>query len=318
MTVVSVKPIAIAIIFSWAFSSLTYAQSSDALYERDIRQYPAPILQSIGSREYKIVLDASQLRPLPKDGLAELWAILKTEAGIHNVVMTEKTGNPFKSSSSFKEYYDTPDLALRQKGYLIRVTTAEKNGLPRKDKRTVTIKAIHSNAASALATPLKIVDRAAKTSAEENVGIGPSCSLQGAIAKETSFSIEADALGSGTLADFGRFMPKLLELGLPAETHLKAAKAYSTNMRPGVLALEISQSNTIWAKVSFESWSSEPDGPAFLYEVSFRSITKDFYADGPLHAQGERIAQKLFCGALARITVPGDAASKAHNLMSRD
>ncbi len=315
MTVVSVEPIAIAIIFSWAFSSLTYAQSSDALYERDIRQYPVPILQSIGSREYKIVLDASQLQPVPKDGLAKLWAVLKTEAGIHSILMLE---NPLKSSSSLKVYYDTPDLALRRKGYLIRVTTVEKHGLPRKDKRTVTIKAIHPNAAIALATPLKIADRAAKISAEENVGIGPSCSLQGAIAKETSFSIEADVLGSGTLADFGRFMPELLELGLPAETHLKAAKAYSINMRPGVLALEISQSNTIWAKISLESWSSEPDGPAFLYEVSFRSRTKDFYADGPLHARGEGIAQKLFCGALARITVPGDAASKAQNLMSRD
>jgi hypothetical protein len=73
------------------------------------------------------------------------------------------------------------------------------------------------------------------------------------------------ALGKFTLGDFGKYMPELLKLGLPADTALKTTKAYSYRVRPGAVVLP----GTAPSGVSMEAWSRTEGGAPFLYDFSF-------------------------------------------------
>jgi len=291
------------------------ADDSTPLYARTIAKYPAPKLQNVGGREYKFLLDPSKTKGTPEEAFKDLWGQVKAGAAKWGFTVTEKEKNPLKIEISTKEYFDTPDQALWNKGYLVRITTKYKDGKP-EETVSVTVKAIQDDALATLATPLAVVDLKTKTEAEGNVGPGPGGALVEVIEKGSSFSVKPAELGAMTLGDFGKFMPELLKLGLPGTTKLTGTKAWSYRVRPGAVVLP----GTEPCGVSMEGWAATEGGAPTLYDFSFGYGDLDFYAVAETHAVGERFLVKVLQGEMAKVAMPDGekfGGSKVRKLMNR-
>lgn len=295
--------------------SPSFAQAKPA-YQQLIERYPAPKLAEVDAREFKVLIDPAQTKPKIDEAFRDLWTRIKAAAAKQGLTVTEKAKDPLAIEFSTKEYFDTADQALWSRGYLIRVTTRYKDGKP--DPRVaVTIKSILDDAEKTLATPLAVVgvDKF-KTEAEDNVGFVPGGALRGYVEKGSSFSVPLSALGRRSLGDFGRFVPELSKLGLPADTPLVGKKAYSYRVRPGAVVLP----GTKPCGISMEAWSATKGGAPYIFDFSFGYDDIDFYALGTTHAAGEQFVIKLFKGELAGLGGPdGDkwAGSKVRKMMNQ-
>ena len=293
----------------------TAADEPKPLYAQTIAKYPAPTLENVGGREYKFLLDPAKTKGTPEEAFKDLWGQVKAGAAKWGFSVTEKEKNALKIEISTKEYFDTPDQALWGKGYLVRIATKYKDGKP-EETVSVTVKAIHDDALKTLATPLAVVDLKAKTEAEGNVGPSPGGVLVEIIEKGSSFSVKPAELGAMTLGDFGKFMPELLKLGLPASTKLTGTKAWSYRVRPGAVVLP----GTEPCGVSMEGWATKEGGAPYLYDFSFGYGDLDFYAIAETHAVGERFLVKVLQGEMAGVAMPDGekfGGSKVRKLMNR-
>jgi hypothetical protein len=308
--------VAAAMLAAPATGPLFAKESPKALYATTIERYPSPKLADVEGREYKVLFDASKLNPDVNVAYKDLWGQLKVAAAKHGFKINEKEKSPLAVELATKEYFDTRDQALWGKGYLVRITMRYKDGKPG-DTAAVTVKSILENAERTLAAPLAVVgvDKA-KTEAEENVGYGPDGTLRGYVEKGSSFSVPLAALGKFTLGDFGKYMPELLKLGLPADTALVSTKAYTYRIRPGALVL----AGTAPCGISMEAWSRTEGGTPFLYDFSFGYGDLDFYASADTHASGELFMEKVVKGELAPLTAKDSGkwgGSKVRLMMNR-
>lgn len=306
----------IAALSIFANTSVVAAEPTTALYLKTIAAYPAPKLEDVGGREYKFLIDVAKTKPAMDEAFKDIWTQVKTAAAKHGFTVTEKTKDPLKIEMSTKEYFDTKDQALWSKGYIIRITTRFKDGKPNATV-AVTVKSAHEDALRTLATPLAVVGiEKVKTEAEENVGFDPGGELRGYVEKGSSFSVAVDSLGKFTLGDFGKYMPELLKLGLPADTALLGTKAFSYRIRPGEVVLP----GTEPCGVSMEAWSATEGGAPYLYDFSFGYGDLDFYAIAETHTAGEQFMIKVIKEELSGL---GGAASekwggsKVRKLMNR-
>lgn len=290
------------------------ADAPKPVYVRMAAQYPAPKLEEVSSREFKHLLDPAKVKGPAEAGLKELWTRIKEAGAKAGFEVTQKEKGPFKIDLSTKEYLDTPDQALWKKGYLIRITTKYVGGTADSTGK-VTVKAIHEDALKTLATPLKVVGGKAESECQDNVGFGPG-GLSGYIEKGTGFSVTLADLGERTLGDFGKHMPELLELGLPAGTKLVSTKAYSTRLRPGFVVLP----GTEPCGVSMEAWSTKEGEAPYLYDFSFGYEDVEYYGNDKIHAAGEAFMTKVLGGELKDLSFPGGerwGGSKVRKLMNR-
>lgn len=129
----------------------------------------------------------------------------------------------------------------------------------------MTVKATDEDAVRCLSTPLVVVGAKGKTEAEGNVGFGPQGLLREYIEKGSTFPVTLEQLGALTLGDFGKFMPELLKLGLPAGTKLVGTKAYTYRVKPGAILLP----GTEPCGISMEAWAHKDGGKPFLMDFSF-------------------------------------------------
>ncbi|MBL0141136.1 MAG: hypothetical protein IPP91_03505 [Betaproteobacteria bacterium] len=291
-------------------------ESPKALYATTIEKYPSPKLADVEGREYKVLFEASRLNPDVSATYKDLWGKVKAAAAKQGFTIKEKEKNPLAIELATKEYFDTKDQALWGKGYLIRITMRYKDGKPG-DKATVTVKSVFENAERSLAAPLAVIGvEKVKTEAEENVGYGPDGTLRGYVEKGSSFSVPLASVGKFTLGDFGKYVPELLELGLPADTALVSTKAYTYRIRPGAVVI----AGTAPCGISMEAWSRTEGGTPFVYDFSFGYSDLDFYTSAETHASGERFMEKVVKGELAALIAPDSGkwgGSKVRLLMNR-
>lgn len=291
-------------------------EASPPLYTRTIAQYPNPKLADVSGREYKVLFDTARLPAEPAAAFQEIWARVKAAAAKQGFTVSEKAKDPLALEQSTKEYFDTKDQALWSKGYLLRITTRFKDGKPNATV-AVTVKSVFEDATKALAVPLAVagVDKS-KTEAEENVGFGPDGQLRGYVEKGSSFSVPLAALGKLTLGDFGKYVPELLQLGLPADTALVGTKAYAWRVRPGHVVLP----GTEPCGISLEAWSRTEGGKPFLADFSFGYGDLDYYAVGAVHAAGEQFMAKVVKQELGALTAADSGnwgGSKVRQMMNR-
>lgn len=265
------------------------AAGEKALYVKTIEKYPAPKLQDVGGREYKVLFDPARTNPEMSAAFKELWGKVKSAAAKQGFTVTEKDKDALAIEFSTKEYFDTADQALWNKGFIVRVTTRYKDGKPAATV-AVTVKSAMEDALKTLAVPLTVVgvDKV-KTEAEENVGFGPEGALRGYVEKGSTFSLPVSALGKFTLADFGKYMPELLKLGVAPDAALVSSKAYSYRVRPGAVVLP----GTEPCGVSMEAWAATQGGAPYLYDFSFGYGDLDFYGIANIHAAGEQFMIKV-------------------------
>ena len=125
-----------------------------------------------------------------------------------------------------------------------------------------------------MATPLAVKGGSkVKVEAEGNVGIGPGGELREYIEKGVTFTVGLDELGKMTLADFGKVVPELLTLGIPADAKLVDHKAYTYRVKPGAIVLP----GTEPCGVSMEAFAEKEGGAPYLYDFSYGYSDLYFY-----------------------------------------
>lgn len=292
------------------------AAESIPVYQAMFKAYPAPALEQVQGREYKFLIDPAQTRPRLDEAFVDIWQQVLRAAEMRGFKVEQKDKDAFKIEFSTKEYFDTPEQALWKAGYLVRISTRYSGEQP-ESSVSVTIKSVNRDTAAVLARPLTVVGvNKSKTEAEDGIGFVPGGKLGQYIEKGSSFNVSSSALGSRTLGDFGKFVPELLKLGLPASTRLVATTAYSYRVKPGAVVLpEVGPCG-----VSMEAWSRSKGGAPYLYDFSFAYGDVDFYAVGEAHAVGERFMDAVFGDHLYRLQ-PADGerwgGSKVRFLMNR-
>ena len=292
------------------------SQPPKARYLQLIESHPAPALSTVTGREYKFLIDPAQTKSSSDVAFNALWERVRTAAVRRSFQVTEKKGNPLKVERSIKEYFDTKDQALWQKGYLIRVTDRARNGTA-SAPASVTVKSIDENPLRTLAAPLIVVGAGkVKTSAEDNVSVSSKGGLAGYVEKSASFSVALSSSAELTLGDFGRYVPELLGLGLSADTIVVGTKAFSERIKPGKVSLP----GVGASGISIEAWSAEAGGAPYLLEVSFGYRGIDFYAAGETHAAAERFMTDVIGEELGALVGPDGTrweGSKVRKLMNR-
>jgi hypothetical protein len=292
------------------------ADEAKPLYVKTIQKYRAPVLDDAGGREYKFLIDPAKMKAKPADAFKDIWKRVRAAAEKNGFEVTEKEKNPFKVELATKEYLDTPDQLLWKAGYQIRVTNKYADGKPAKDV-AVNVKCVKEDARLAMAAPLAVTGgEKVKIEAEGNVGIGPGGTLREYIEKGATFTVPVEALGKMTLADFGRFVPELLSIGLPADTAFVGKKAFSSRVKPGAVVLP----GTEPCGVSMEAFADKEGGAPYLYDFSYGYSDLYFYDIAPVHEAGEKFLMKVLHGDLAAIAMPESekwGGSKVRKLMNR-
>ena len=291
----SIKQLTLATAVCLALAGLSGASNASpgaegSVFQAMVKQSPPPALSTVVGREYKFLIDPAKTRPNMDEAFADIWNQVLVAAERRGFTVTEKEKNPLKVEFSTKEYFDTADQALWKAGYLIRISTRY-DGDKANPHVSVTIKSVNRDTAAVLARPLKVVgvDKV-KTEAEDAIGFQPGGKLGNYIEKGASFSLPSAALGARTLGDFGKFMPELLALGLPAHTKLVNNIAYSYRVKPGAVILP----GVGACGVSMEAWSKTKGGAPYLYDFSYGYGGVDFYAVGEAHEAGERFMEAVF------------------------
>jgi hypothetical protein len=276
--------------------------------------------ESVGGYEYKFLVQPGARILTADQGFREVWSRVKASAARNGYVVTERKNDPLKIETSTKEYFDTRDQALWRAGYVLRITThhsTHHEGRKPDSIVNVTVKAIHEDASRTLATPLTVVGvQKVSVDAEENIGFVPGGKLGGYVEKGASFSVPLELLGKFTLGDFGRYMPELLGLGLPADTALAGVKVFSWSVKPGAIALPgIKPSG-----VTMEAWSKAENGVPEIFDFSFGYKTGDSHAAGQTRAAAEQFMVKVLQAGLSEWRGPADdqwGGSKVRRLMDR-
>jgi len=301
---------------SAAIGASAIAAEPVQVYQAMIKKYPAPALAEVQGREYKFLIDPAQTKPKIDDAFVDIWQQVALAAERRGFKIDEKKKDAFKVELSTKEYLDTADQALWKAGYLIRLSTRYKDDQPEPNV-SVTVKSINRDIPGVLARPLAVagVDKF-KTEAEDSIAFLPGGNLGQYVEKGSSFTVPTATLGARTLGDFGKFIPELMKLGLPADTKLVGNLAYSYRVKPGAVVLpEVGACG-----VSMEAWTKTKGGAPYVYDFSFGYGDVDFYAVREAHAVGERFMEAVFADQLYKLQ-PKDgekwAGSKVRFLMNR-
>lgn len=274
----------------------TAEPSALPLYVRTIMAHPKPVLDAVNGREYKFLLDPARIPAedrSPEQAFAWIWKTVATAAARQGYTFTEKAKAPFDVELSTKAYYDTPEGALRARGYLLRLNEREKAGQPDGVWR-ITVKAIQPDTRQVLQTPLKVVGAESETAAEENLGLVEGGLINGYVEKGVDFKIKANAMNPLLLSGWGTYLPELLELGLPADTTLVERKAFAWRVKPGTVALEGLKP----CGVTIEAWAEARDALPYVYDFSYGYDNIDFYGIDKTHAAGEALLGSVFFGQL--------------------
>ena len=245
----------------------------------------------VEGREFKFLVDPAKVNPDMAKAFKEIWDKAKAVAARMGIQITEREKKPFALTPVVKTFFDTEDMKLWKAGYLIRVTTNYKKGYPSSEVR-VMVKRINQPARTILAGKMAASKEAyrPKCSIEDNIGINADGSLYSYLEQGLSFREERSALGDMQLADFGKYAPFLLKLGLPATTRLVPHPAFGTRCRPGFISLPGLEKPVA---VSMEAWARTEGGAPFVYDYSY-GYDGDFDKMTATHVAAEDFLQALY------------------------
>lgn len=292
-------------------------QKPGDVFENRIRQYPAPLFDSLDSREYKSLLNLARAREVGiEKSFIETWEQFKLAALARGYQAQDKAENPWKMGEATKEYFDTQEGALWSAGYIIRVTNKLVDGVPDKMVK-VTVKSIKKNPLDTLNAIFPVIEGIkVENQAQENLGSYPGGSLDSYFEKGVTFGLESKDLGDRSLKDFAKFVPALLDIGIEAGTPLISHKVFATVMSPGELVL----TGVEPAGIAFEAWSWTYHGEPFVADLSYGYDFKNYYSSGLAHYEGEAIMLYVLKADLSNILADHAeqwAGSKVRFLMNR-
>ena len=259
------------------------------LFSRNLSKWGS--LQRVESREFSYLLVpapfADGAQKSRHRGFQDVWGQMKTAAEQNGFDIIDRQDNPFAESLNTREYFDTPDFALRNKGFLIRVATDYVDGDP-KNTCTMVVKESSADDFQRVFQSTLEIDPSftGVTGIEENVYINRAFELDNSLEIAKKVTLEPGTLGDRTLGDFGKVIPQLLEQGLPAATALSRHMTYSYDVKPGHVVLTPSCK----ARIKLELWTREPNAHPFVGDLSFEVMTDPYDDMADVHTQAEQFS----------------------------
>lgn len=250
--------------------------------------------QTVESREFSYLLDPGPFgdgtETARQHGFQSIWGQLKQIAEQNGFEILDRPKNPFRESLNTREYFDTADFALRNKGFLIRVATDYAKGKP-KNKSTLVVKENSSDDFNRVfQSKLEFGEAfSGETGIEENVFLNRDRRLENSLEVAKKIKLDSNALGKRTLGDFGNVIPQLLELGLADSSSLTRHMTYSYDVKPGHVVLTPS----FKARIKLEIWTRKQNADPFIGDLSFEVMTENYDDMADVHTQAERFSAKV-------------------------
>ena len=287
------------------------------LFTRNLSKWGS--LQKVESREFSYLLDPSPFTDGSKEarnrGFQDVWGQMKSAAEKNDFKITDRKNNSFTESLNTREYFDTPDFALRNKGFLIRVATDYIDGHP-EDRCTLVVKEISTDDFRRVFQSKLEINKpyTGETVVEENVFINRESKLDNSLEIAKKITIEPAALGDRSLGDFGKIIPRLLGLGLPVDIPLAQHMTYSYDVKPGYVVLTPS----LKARLKLEIWTREQDANPFVGDLSCEVMTDHYDDMADAHTKAEQFSLTVLgrhCTAIAFPDVARWGGSKTRMLL---
>lgn len=297
------KKIIISLTLATAAAYLAPAYFSSALaedlYARSSKEWGDQAAK-VDGREYKFLVDPAKIDPDREKSFRQVWALTKEVFNQQGLTVQEKDKkNPFKPKRQDKVFYDTPNMDLWKKGYIIRATVKYDDGKPEPKMKTV-VKRINAPFDVVNSAPLTRADNKNKTELEDNVGVGYGGKLNSYVEKAIQNKLTKAQYGKMTIGDFGKEFPVLLNIGLPPETQLIEYAGYGQRVKPGFVNIPGAPEPS---EISMECWSEKEGAKplvcdfTFGYEGDFNSLTE-------AHKNGEKALLNIYNKLNDKIGLP--------------
>jgi hypothetical protein len=170
---------------------------------------------SLSEHEHKLLLNPAKFADLDQ-GFESWWEIVKTTAEAHGVQVEEYVED-YERSRYFAAFYDTEDLQLSKKGFLIRKRTKVKDGR-RDDTVKLTLKFKSTDQAEAAAADVRLAaahdPEREQPEVEADVVNGPGPDSEPSTFYTVKKSLKTDQDPTGTLAEYAAVYPVLATLGV--------------------------------------------------------------------------------------------------------
>ena len=223
----------------------------------------------LGEHEHKLLLNPEKFEDL-EQGFEGCWEIVKATAEANGLQVIEYDED-YDRSRYYASFYDTDDLQLSRKGFLIRKRTKVKDGR-RDDTFKLTLKFKSTDLAAAAAADVLLADghnsKQGDIEVEADIVNGPGPDSEPSTFYTVKNSIKLDKDPGGTLADYAAVFPVLGTLGIDPATELVPVNGIEVDVyvvTPGRLDF----GNDLSGEVDISVWIIDGQAiPEFSYDHS--------------------------------------------------
>ncbi len=271
---------------------------------------------SVNGLEYKMALNpAFFATDKPKASFNKLWDALSASASKNGFLLTKSEKG--KVRLRMRSYYDTDNLALRDAGFVVRITTNYKKDGSVKEGRRLTVKTSGKDPAFILGTSLDPVGIKGEIAAEDHPYLDAQGNMGTRLEKSVNMRGDENTFGEldrPRLQQFSRFVPALAKSGLAADTILKAVNVCTYSAKMGSVDLA-----GVEAEIAFEAWTASWGGEPISLEISFSIDDQDYYSIPKVVAAGNEFYRKVLMQGLGHMKLPdGGKFSGSKLKMLRD
>lgn len=302
------------LVMSVLLSAVVALAAGPSEYEKNVAAWkPYGVVNGL---EYKMALDpALFVTDKPKASFKKLWDALSASASKNGFLLTKSEKDKVRLRT--RSYYDTDNLALRDAGFVVRMTTNYKKDGSAKEGRRLTVKTSGKDPAFILGTSLDPVGIKGELAAEDHPYLDAQGNMGARLEKSVNIRGDENTFGDldrPQLQQFSRFVPALTKSGLAADTVLKPVTVCTYSIKMGTVSLA-----GVEAEIAFEAWTASWGGEPIALEVSFSIDDQDYYSIPKVVAAGNEFYRKVLMQGLAHMKLPdGGKFSGSKLKMLRD
>ncbi|MEN8192485.1 MAG: hypothetical protein ABFS12_06680 [Bacteroidota bacterium] len=208
----------------------------------------------VKAHEHKLLLNNSKFENIDK-AFSEFWEVVKAVADQQGIKVKE-SDDKFEQTHRQVEFYDTEDLGLNMKGYLIRKRTDYKGDeLGSKFKLTIKFKDEDYSTVANVTLPLgeEYSSKEKELEVEADMINGETSESEPRISYAVSSSVKLKEISGNTVADYSKVFSSLKSLNIDQSKELvkvNGREAESFKVSPGVLdfgsGIEAECDITVW------------------------------------------------------------------------
>ncbi|MEG6503422.1 MULTISPECIES: hypothetical protein [unclassified Desulfovibrio] len=281
------------------FSASMASAAGPGHYEKNVAAWKPH--GAVNGLEYKMALNPALFNTdKAKASFKKLWEALSAASAKNGFVLTRSEKDKLRLRA--RSYYDTENLALRDAGFVVRITTNYKKDGSAKDGRRLTVKTSGKDPAFILGTPLSPVGVKGEIAAEDHPYLDTQGNMGSRLEKSVNIRGEEHTFGDldrPQLHQFSRFVPALAKSGLAPETPLKPVTVCTYSAKMGFVDLA-----GVEAEITFEAWTPRWGGEPIALEVSVGIEDQDYYTIPKVVAAGDEFYRKVLVQGLAHMKLP--------------